>query len=443
LSKLFKALLAFALISIFLAGGLLLFDYFKTQERFPPKFFIGSVDVSGLTKQEAIDAINSTPIQALVGTVNFIASNEIFSFSPRDLGVYVLPEETVSSAFDSFHKSNYFLNLKTRFSKRYLEYHPKFSFVEESAQEIIKELAQQIDSPAIDARIDLDEKTGGFHIYPDKPGRKLKQTETLENLKNILLSGENNIKMEIDYISSPKITEAELRANPPVHRLSAYTTYYGSHDSPNRIHNIRLIASWINNTLLMPGDIFSVTEKIGDFTAERGFKEAFVIINNELVPELGGGTCQIGTTLYNAVAIADLKVLSRRNHSFYFNIYPLGRDATIYPGSADFKFKNDTGYPILIKTLATKSKLSFRIYGTPSGKVVDFSSPSIFILDEDGVFKPSTMKNVIAKDRPFRTVITRTVKDSSGKEIKSETIRSYYKMYGEKTNVPIRRPEPR
>ena len=109
----------------------------------------------------------------------------------------------------------------------------------------------------------------------------------------------------------------------------------------------------MDNALLLPGDTFSLANAIGDFTAERGFKEAFVIYGGELVPMLGGGTCQIGTTLYNSLQLADIKILERKNHSFYFNIYPLGRDATVYPGQLDLRFQNDTGYPILIKTIAT------------------------------------------------------------------------------------------
>jgi vancomycin resistance protein YoaR len=189
--------------------------------------------------------------------------------------------------------------------------------------------------------------------------------------------------------------------------------------------------------------VFSLSDAIGEFTADRGFKEAFVISGGMLVPQLGGGTCQIGTTLYNTASLADLEILQRRNHSFYFNIYPLGRDATVYPHQADLKFKNNTGCPILIKALATDKRLSFRIYGTPTGKKVKFSPPSVFILSSNGAYIPSTIRQVLASDSPFKTVVTRTVFNPSGNKISEEEISSFYKLYGEKTNVPIARPEPR
>jgi hypothetical protein len=193
----------------------------------------------------------------------------------------------------------------------------------------------------------------------------------------------------------------------------------------------------------MPGDIFSAAEILGEVTPERGFKEAFVIINGELVPTLGGGSCQIATTLYNAVALADLKVLERRNHSFYFNIYPLGRDAGVYPGQLDFKFENDSSYPVLIKALATNKRLSFRLYGTPSGKKVAFSNPEVYLLGLNKKYLPATIEAVLAADRPFKIVVTRRVYDAAGKVLKEEAINSHYKLYGEKSNVPIARPEPR
>ncbi len=441
----FKLLIVLALLSALAAGSLLLYDFLKTREKFPPRTLIGRVDVSELTAEEASLKLSRSNISDLLpGEILFEASKESFSFSPKDLGVFVLAPETVKQAFDLSHKGGYFENLSQRLAGKYQVLPGKFSFVPEKAGEIIEEIAQQTNTPSVDAKIVLDEKTGGYHIYPDKPGKKLRAAQTLDNLKKSLEKGETSVALNIEYVAEPRITEKDLRAHPPVYRISAYTTYYGKHDSPNRIHNIKLIASWLNNTLLMPNDVLSLTEKIGDFTAERGFKEAFVIMNNELVPQLGGGTCQIGTTLYNAVALADLSVISRRNHSFYFNIYPLGRDATVYPGSADFKFKNSSGYPMLIKAVATNRKLSFRIYGTPSGKKVMFSSPSIYLYSTwESSYRPATLRQVIASDAPFRTVLTRTVYDGAGKVLKTETIRSYYKLYGEKSNVPIKRPEPR
>ena len=439
-----KVLIAAAILSSLVALTLLAVDYFKTKDAFPPKTFICRQDVSFLSREEAILKLRQAPPENLFPpTFVFQNTGESFAFPAQDLGIHVLPEETVDAAFSTTHKDSYIRELRKRLSRNYLVLSPRLAFNEVQARKIIAELAQKINSPPKDASVQLDETTGGYHIARDFPARQLLTEETLSACQKALFEGQAALPLLIDYAVLPRITEAELRAHPPVYRLSAFTTYYGKHDSPNRIHNIKLIASWLNNTILISDEVLSLAERIGDFSAERGFKEAFVILQGELVPQLGGGTCQIGTTLYNAVSLADLDIVSRRNHSFYFNIYPLGRDATVYPGQVDFKFKNNTGYPIMIKAVATDKKLSFRIYGTPTGKVVTFSYPSVLILDETGQFRPSSLREVIDTDRPFRTVVTRTVRDAQGKIIKEEAIRSYYKLYGEKNNVPIRRPEPR
>lgn len=435
------------MVSALCAGILVLVDYIKTHRRFPPNSFLGGrnlIEVSGLTRDEALRKLQNTNLRELFfSTVSFTASREVFSYPPEDLGVHLLAEATVDEAFGSTHNANYFKELHTRLQRKDMVLPLRFGPNEAAALKTIKELAPLIDSAPQNAYVELHEKTGGYHIVPDIPARKLLIKETMQNVKDALFNGKDRVELAIDRYQPAKITEALLRRNPPVHRISAFTTYYGSHDSPNRIHNIMLMASFIDNTLLLSGEVFSLVEKIGDFTEDRGFKEAYVISGGMLVPELGGGACQIGTTLFNALSLADIGILSRRNHSFYFNIYPLGRDATIYPGQADLKFINDTGAPIMIKAVATKSKLSFRVYGTPTGKYAEFSPPTILIQDPRHGFRPATLKEITTLDLPFRTTVKRTVKNAQGQVLKEEELRSYYKLYGEKTNVPIKRRETR
>jgi vancomycin resistance protein YoaR len=144
--------------------------------------------------------------------------------------------------------------------------------------------------------------------------------------------------------------------------LSNYTTYYGG-TGRNRGNNIALAAGRINGTLLAPGDIFSYNKIVGPRVASAGFKEAPVIIKGELVPGIGGGICQVSTTLYNAVLLADLKITRRSHHAFPVHYVPAGRDATVVDGSIDFQFQNSTAAPIYIAASASKGRLSFRILG--------------------------------------------------------------------------------
>lgn len=442
MNKLLKIFGFLALCSTLVAAGFLAVDYLRNLERFPPQNFIGQIDVSGLTQEEAIQKLKSLTVSQIFSPlVTFEAEKFTFSFSPEAVGISVDLQETVSQAFAATHKEGYLKELKERLKKEKIVHSLILKVDEKQLKLIIETLAEEIRTTPRDASFVFYEETGGYHIEAEELGREVNVPETVLSTKNFLAQAKSAFPIIIRY-QHPLITEKELRAHPPVSRLSAYTTYYGRHDSPNRIHNIKLMASWVDGTLLMPEEEFSLVSAIGEFTPERGFKEAFVIYGGVLTPMLGGGGCQIGTTLYNAAALADLEILQRRNHSFYFNIYPLGRDATIYPGQVDLKFKNNTGHPILIKAVATNKRLSFRIYGTPTGKTVKFSAPSVYMLTSSG-YRPASVREVLAADAPFKTFVTRTVFDAEGNKIKEETITSFYKLYGEKTNVPIARPEPR
>jgi vancomycin resistance protein YoaR len=438
-----RLLAFFAFSSVVIAISMISFDYVKTRQAFPPKTFIYNVDVSTLTKKQAEDKLLKIPISQLYAKhVSFEVEGKFYAFDSEKLGIYILYKDTVRNAFKMTHKDSYLDELKGRI-KVGAVYAPLIMGVnKEQLKYVLSELAEQVNTEKKNASISFYEKTGAYHIEPEVPGRTLDIKKTMSIFQQHFYAGNKVVPVVIKY-SLPQIKEAQLRAAPPINLLSKYTTYYGKHDSPNRIHNIKLISSWIDGTLLMPGESFSVVDILGDVIEEQGYKEAFVILNGELVPSLGGGACQIATTLYNAVSLADLKVLRRRSHSFYFNIYPLGRDAGVYPGSLDFTFKNDSLHPVLIKTIANKRWLSIRMYGTPTGKKVYFSSPSVLGKDDSGNYVPMSLKRVIDEDVPFRTIVTRSVYNQKGEKIKKEKIKSYYKLYGDKENVPIKRPEPR
>jgi vancomycin resistance protein YoaR len=442
LKTLFRVLFFLAVVSLLVTVGLVAFDYFQAQEKFPYETFVGEVNVSGLDQAEAYEKLTRLKMADVFSSVvTFEADNQVFAFSPEAVGINIDYEKTIRQAFALTHQKNYLKELKERLAKGPIRNSLVFSLNEEKLASILESLAAEVNSTSRDATVVLYEETGGYNIEPEDSGREVNLKQSLDLFRSGLAEGRASFPLKISY-TRPRVTERLLRASPPVHRLAAYTTYYGKHDSPNRIHNIKLIASWLEGTLLLSGETFSLNSIIGDVTPERGFKEAYTIIGGELVPSLGGGACQIATTLYNAVSLADIKVLQRRNHSFYFNIYPLGRDATVYPGQLDFKFVNDTGHPVLIKTVATNRRLSFRLYGTPNGKTVKFTPPTVEIKADNG-YRPSTVREVLAADSPFKTSVTRSIYDAAGKRLRQEIIHSYYKLYGEKSNVPIARPESR
>src|SRR5207248_126464 len=151
--------------------------------------------------------------------------------------------------------------------------------------------------------------------------------------------------------------------------VSSYTTEFGG--VPNRIHNVQLVSHLIDNTLIAPGTTFSFNATTGDRNASKGFLTAPVIINGELTTGLGGGVCQVSTTVFNAAYEAGLNITARTNHALYISHYPQGRDATVDYPDVDLDFVNDTPHWLLLRTFVSADSLTVNLYGTPQHRRVE------------------------------------------------------------------------
>ena len=142
-----------------------------------------------------------------------------------------------------------------------------------------------------------------------------------------------------------------------------------SYDSPHvtnwsRTNNLDLACKAINGTVLNSGDVFSFNDIVGERTAAKGYQPATVYVSGESKPELGGGVCQVASTIYLCCVLADLNVVERTEHMFSVSYVPMGADATIYWGSLDFKFENSTPYPLRIEASVSDGYVHIRLIGT-------------------------------------------------------------------------------
>ena len=164
-------------------------------------------------------------------------------------------------------------------------------------------------------------------------------------------------------ITQPTITEAVLRERLFRDTLARTATNLNEGNAP-RTNNVRLAAKAINGTILNPGDVFSYNTVVGERTQARGYQEAHAYSGGKIIDEFGGGVCQPSSTLYMAVLRADLEVVERHNHSFTVSYTPLGEDATVDYGNLDFRFANNTAYPIKILAEQTDGQMIMTIIGT-------------------------------------------------------------------------------
>ena len=197
-------------------------------------------------------------------------------------------------------------------------------------------------------------------IIPEVVGVELNGEEARKILEENKLSAESyTIPAKITF---PEITSAQLEAEYLDTVIGSYSTDYST-SSANRKSNIHLASSKINGITLNPGDVFSFNNVVGPRTSATGYKIAHVYSGGKVVDGIGGGICQVSSTLYNAAVLADLEIVYRINHSMPVSYTPLGRDATVSYGSIDFKIKNNKESPIKFEVIGDGNTLTVNVYG--------------------------------------------------------------------------------
>ncbi len=216
---------------------------------------------------------------------------------------------------------------------------------------------------------------GNTSIEPHTPGMKIEKS-ALESIAAELEKSENTEKvLPVQYIQ-PEITTEKANAMIFKDEIASISTHFSASNvnDKNRGENIKLAVAKINGKILVPGDVFSFNDVVGPRTEEGGYQNAHTYVAGKVVDGIGGGICQVSSTLYGAVLKSDLEVLERRNHMFTVGYVPYGQDATVSYGTTDFRFKNSTAWPIKIEAgVTSKNNVYFTFVGTnenPGKKVI-------------------------------------------------------------------------
>jgi vancomycin resistance protein YoaR len=301
-----------------------------------------------------------------------------------------------------------------------------------AADDWLVRLGRRVEKPAKDATFAVDGSQ--IHVVPSLPGTRLDPVGTAAGLLKAALRQRPALRVARLPVqeSQAKVSTAAARAMHIRGLVSSYTTLYGG--IANRVHNVELVAHLVDEKLIAPDATFSFNKTTGERNAAKGFLEAPVIVNGELTTGLGGGVCQVSTTVFNAAFEAGLKITERTNHALYISHYPQGRDATVDYPSLDLKFVNDTGNWLLLRTFVSSSSLTVNLYGTPvHRRVVSTTSPL-------RVTGPPPVKKTVDKslkpgekvvDDPgapsMSTSVTRDVYEPGGKLLYHDTWYSSYR----------------
>jgi vancomycin resistance protein YoaR len=299
-----------------------------------------------------------------------------------------------------------------------------------AADEWLRGLARTVDRAPADARFSVDGDR--VDIVPSRPGLGL-DVPTSARAILAAATGVGPARRAALTVArtQPDRTTAEAQAMGITSRISSYTTIYGG--DPNRIHNVQLVAHLVDGALIAPGEVFSFNGTTGERNAAKGFLEAPVIINGELQTGLGGGVCQVSTTVFNAAYEAGLPITERTNHALYISHYPLGRDATVNYPDTDLKFVNDTKRWVLLRTFVGSASLTVNLYGAPLERRVESlaaplvsTGPIPVTKTKDPSLKPG--ETVVDEDGapPRKTSVERRVYSAAGKLLYDATFYSSY-----------------
>lgn len=338
---------------------------------------IGGVDVSGMTKSQAMDALASYVEDVKEETITLKIGDNTLEAPLASFGLTCTYEDAVEEAL-GIGRTGHVL-------KRYKEqkdlqqggkaYPLEWTAGETQVRAYVESNCTQFDQEAKNAS--LTRENGAFQFVAGEDGLVLDVDASVRAIMNYLDGGwdEGEAVELATEITEPEGSAEELQYVQDL--LGSFTTSFSTSGS-NRSLNVNSGAEHIDGTVLYPGEEFSAYETVAPFTAENGYAMAGSYLNGETVDSMGGGICQVSTTLYNAVLRAELEVTERSPHSMTVAYVELSEDAAIAGTYKDLKFVNNTDYPIYIEGYTTSDKkVTFNIYGKEtrdSNRKISFES---------------------------------------------------------------------
>lgn len=360
-----KILITMALILMLLFISVMYFTEEYTNPYIHRGVRIEDIDVSSLSKEEALKEVKAITDEMIKNkVVNFTYEDINVPVPLRDFGYKLNLEDAINKAYSYGRSDNLFYNyldiIKGYIFKK--NFVAKADIDDAKREEVISNIGSKIFKKALDAYPIINED-GSVTIKDSEIGRYMDINEA-KDLINLDILHEDKIELPV-YKTEPKIYSNYYDGINK--KLGDFETDYSS-SVKNRKENIRLAASKFNNMKLNPGDEISFNDVVGEISEKTGFKSATVIVGGEYESGIGGGICQVSTTLYNSLILSDLEITERHNHSRPIHYVDLGTDAAVARGYKDLKFKNNTNNPILILSEANGEKLNFKVLGNGSDR---------------------------------------------------------------------------
>ena len=301
-------------------------------------------------------------------------------------------------------------------------------YTDSAIESFAESMAAQIDRPAQDAALEsFDVDSFQFNYVEEVAGSRLDTQALARDIAQALDAGGGSVALSVESIQ-PEVTVASLSSQ---YGMIAYAVTNASSSSSNRLTNIALSLELINGTRLDPGETFSFNETVGERTTDRGFKVATAYSSGEVTEEVGGGICQVSTTLFNAAVKSDMEIVERHNHSLTVSYVDLGKDAAVDWGNKDLRFTNTGDEPVYIVCLLTDDKrVRIGFFGKllPNGESITVEGETTGTIGYETVYQPnlsfpSGYSEVTQRGRNGYTAVAYKIRwDAEGNQISSELL---------------------
>jgi vancomycin resistance protein YoaR len=412
--------------AVLLGGGGLGIVASQHVEKVRPNTFVSGVPVGGLTQSEAMAKIDAWFNKTASAPLNLVSVNleNQPKVTAKELGAKIDAPRTMSRLpLDSFWEETSRQVARAETPK--LDLLPVFTFDEKK----LESLADFIDENMKKGSPARANFVGGRVVHvAETPGMQLDPASFSDSVASAMLTGQ---KEELVLIVAPKkVPDEDLKTIKTVE--GSYTTKFNPGDR-QRTANIRLAARIIDGMVLMPGERFSFNRRVGRRTSSGGFQKAGVFVNGRKDYDIGGGICQVSTTLYNAALLADLKVVSRSSHSRPVPYVPLGRDAAVSFPNPDLIIENNQPLPIAFSASVAGGQITFRILGDEkldqtvtivAGKATSKDNGVRYVQDDTLGYG---VEKVIESGAARRLVNTYRVVTKGGVEVRREPLgQSFY-----------------
>ena len=409
------------------------------QQTFYEGTTVEGVDVSNMTLSNALDYWRDRVEERYANRT--VVLDDGSSVTARELG-YTSDYESVLSAAWSAGRSGS-LEARYRMASERRQNPVAYSvtrtdYSQEQLDQYAQMVAVQVNQPALDARVsEFDPESYEFSFTESQVGRKLDTEALKRSVAEALSAGGGNIALEVEE-TQPAVNTEEVTQK---YGLIDYAVTNASSSSKARLNNIKLAMSFINGTRIAPGETFSFNETVGQRTAARGFKKATAYSGGEVTEEIGGGICQVSTTLFNAAVKADMKIDERHNHSLTVAYVDKGKDATVDWGNQDLKFTNTSEDDVFICCYLTDDKrVRFGIFGRllPNGEKITLDAVTTEVIKFETEYQASPLlahgaTSVLQNGRNgYKAEAYKIRWDAEGNQLSKELLcKSVYKMKNE------------